>query len=391
MLGKTNASSGGGSSGGTTVKALNATGKALTKGDKVWLNKDVRTGGTNYKIYSYSNTTSGAYTRQGFISPLGNNAIGNGNVYNLGEDSASILNTTSNQAYQYLVYKGDYIIGSWLYYAPTCIFKGAESITLPGQYRYIENSDNLFVKYKDTSNVYKIDIETGAIIKTYTTAEGGISAANEGFNYQYGNTLVLTGYAFDINEDGTLTNKRTVNKPSWTSTQNICLTKDKKHIIGFYGSQIRVGKIIDEVTIEDIPVTSFPEDLRDFKDYNRFIYNNNNNISTLFKHNTDEFAVVEFDNGTLKKLNVTIPFEEIGYNLLRDGITFSNDMSRAIVNLAIGTATTASITSYLLNFESRDGNIAIPYKHYLTTQETITGVAAEDAVSGQEFNVNVAG
>lgn len=380
---------GSGGGGGATVTATNVTGKAITKGDKVWLNKDVRTGGTNYGVTS---TTS--YAKRGLISTNGNTLICNENLYSLGESSATLLSTDVGGGYQYIRYKDDYIIGTYGGNHKTCVFKDGEALVLDSYYRYIEGSDNLFTKRSDNYNVYKIDLETGEILKTYTATETGITTDEQGFLYQYGNTIVGRNYAFDINEDGTLTNRRSVTSPAWKVGSEVYLTKDKKHLICYYSDQLRIGRIVDDVTIEDIPQTSLPEDLRDISGYGVLIYNPNNDILTLVKGNTDEFIVAKHNNGTLEKLNITLPFEDgfiygtDTYSYLGRGITFSNDMSRAVVNLAKSTTTTASM-AFVVDFESRDGYVAIPYKHYLTTQDTVTGVASDNAETGTEFEVSV--
>ncbi|MBE6451116.1 MAG: hypothetical protein E7016_04045 [Alphaproteobacteria bacterium] len=394
MIGKTNVISQIGAGDGTsaTLTIVNKTGSTINKGDKVWLNEDVRTADTNFLLGSYANNT----TKCGVISPNGLCAVADSKLYLIEDDVSSYVKSAGG--FVYIRYNGPYVIS---YNGPSGtasqILSSNDIVSLDGGYRYIENSDGLFVKNKGTK-VYKFDLTTGDLLQTWDYGDY-INPDNMGAYYQYGNSIIVRGYKYELNSDGTITGATAVEGLS--TLNDMFLTKDKNYIICLYGSIIKVFKIIDDTHVEELPESNLPEDLRDLTGYSNFVYNANNDIITLTKNYSasKEHMVIKFNDGKLEKLSVTLPFNgenegiTVGsdiYSYLFGPITFSDDMSRAIITLSLGSYSGASATQVVINFTGTTGYIAVPYKTYAVNEDSITGIARENADNGATLEVNVA-
>ena len=385
MIGKTNVISIN-KGGGATVKAVNKTGLTINKGDKVWLSEDVKTGNT----YFLTGTAVTDGSQMGVISTTGLSAVISRSLYTISNDG-TVTSIKSSGRFSEINYVGDYVLGNYSTDS-TQVLKSNDCLTLKGKYIPIENSDNLFAKRQDTNHIYKIDLETGDIVQTWTGGSDINALGDFSWAYQIGNSVVVGSYVFDLNDDYTITNQRPVK--GFSTNGKAYLTKDNNHLVTEYGDEFKVYRIVDAENVELLK-DAVSEDLKNLGDLGSFLYNRNNDVITavIGNKNTEDCIIAKYNNGKIQRLNVTFPFTDgivisgSTYKYFTGYITFTNDMSRALLTLSAGSA----CRQVIVDFTGSSGYVAVPYKTYATSQDSITGIAAEDAVSGQEFNVNVAG
>jgi hypothetical protein len=376
----------GGGGGGATVKAVNKTGLTINKGDKVWLSEDVRVGNT----YFLTGTSATDGSQMGVISTTGLSVVLSLKLHTIGNDG-TVTSIKSSGRFSTIYYVGDYVLSNYSTDS-TQVLKSNDCLTLKGKYIPIENSDNLFVKYQDTNHIYKIDLETGDIVQTWTGGSDINALSTANWAYQIGNSVVVGSNVFDLNDDYTITNQRSVK--GFSTTSQAYLTKDNNHLVTLSSNELKVYRIIDAENVELLE-DAISEDLKNLSGLYFFLYNRNNDIITITNDSkrTAGCVIAKYNNGKIQRLNVTFPFTDgIVYNGSTYGyfyghITFTNDMSRALLTLSAGSA----CRQVIVDFADNSVCAAVPYKTYATSQDSVTGIAAEDAESGVEFNVNVAG
>ena len=201
MIGKTNVISIN-KGGGATVKAVNKTGLTINKGNKVWLSEDVRVGNT----YFLTGTGATDGSQMGVISTTGLSAVISRSLYTISNDG-KLTSIKSSGRFSEIYYVGDYVLGNYSTES-TQVLKSNDCLTLTGKYTPIENSDNLFTKRQDTNHIYKIDLETGDIVQTWTGGSDINALSTANWAYQIGNSVVVGSNVFDLNDDYTITNQR---------------------------------------------------------------------------------------------------------------------------------------------------------------------------------------
>jgi hypothetical protein len=272
----------------------------------------------------------------------------------------------------------------------TQVLKSNDCLTLKGKYIPIENSDNLFAKRQDTNHIYKIDLETGDIVQTWTGGSGINALGDFSWAYQIGNSVVVGSNVFDLNDDYTITNQRSVK--GFSTNGQAYLTKDNNHLVTEYGDEFKVYRIVDAENVELLK-DAVSEDLKNLSDVGSFVYNRNNDIITavIGSKNTEDCIIAKYNNGKIQRLNVTFPFtggvvfNGATYKYFTGHITFTNDMSRALLTLSAGSA----CRQVIVDFTDSSGYVAVPYKTYATSQDSITGVAQSQSQPNELTQVMV--
>ena len=371
---------------GEIVTAINKTGSAVNVGDKVWLSENVKTGNTYF--LTGTATTDGSQT--GVISTTGLSAVISRSLYTISNDG-TVTNIKSSGRFSNIYYVGDYVLGNYSTDS-TQVLKSNDCLTLKGKYIPIENSDNLFAKRQDTNHIYKIDLETGDIVQTWTGGSDINALGDFSWAYQIGNSVVVGSYVFDLNDDYTITNQRSVK--GFSTNGQAYLTKDNNHLVTEYGDEFKVYRIIDAENVELLK-DAVSEDLKNLSDLGSFVYNRNNDVITavIGHKNTEDCIIAKYNNGKIQRLNVTFPFtggvvvSGATYKYFYGHITFTNDMSRALLTLSTGSA----CRQVIVDFTGSSGYAVVPYKTYATSQDSITGIANSTAESGEAVEILING
>lgn len=389
MLGKTNAtvSTGGSGGGGATVQAVNKTGSAISTGQKVWLNQNATTAGSNYQLSNYNPIN---YIQQAFIDRSGTFGWNYIDLLNIGDSSATRISSFSAN------------MNSLKYMDDNSIFANNSRIDKKMQYTLTGNnirgiSGSYFFNYDSSqAKIQKYDVITGTlqqefIIPDYTYDDGYIAYYNDSTFFDLSNNKNKITLNPD-NQEVTLSSIVINNFDQ--ELYPLDTTIDGKYIIAGtqeYGGYLRIVKIIDENNVEVLTLSSMPIDLQPFYGSSSYIcFNKYTGILTAIANETREFVVMRYINDSWEKITIDIS------NFLQDPIvlsgrmTISDDLSRMCVGY-LRTSTSSTIINQIINLSTQTGYIAQNYGFYNVNSDTITGYATENAAMDTSFEANVAG
>ena len=373
-----------GSGNGKPIEALNASGKALTKGDKVWLNEYTRTGDTFYNFIKPKDSNN-----IGFLDATGLFAWGGGKFYSLGDNSATeLLSASGYQRDIFYTSDGAVISDGAQSVNPLCI-KGGNFLVIQGGYKYIQGSDNLFWQI-GSGFIHKIDLTTGEILQTLTV-DGLTTTVVSRSVFKRGNDFYICGRKYTLLDDGTFSDGTYFKQiPS-----DAYLTKDNKYLITVIKGYLQVYRADDNDVFELMPETFLPEEFRNITNYDYLVYNPNNGIFSMVKKGGTEFIIGKYENDTFTKLSFTIPLDELivgdkHYQYFYGIITLSEDLSRMLITTSYSSSTFSG-AQFIFNLTSNNGYVAVPYKTYAVSQDSITGVVTDNAEFGQPAQVLING
>lgn len=408
MQGNTNAViSGNGNGGGDEITAINMSGAKLSKDEKVWINNKTQTENSKYFIAKGTSLIS-------FISCSGSYAYINSKEYLLKESQAESVAT---------IFKTD--TGGCLYLRNNFIVKNNNQacndymVIIPEISGYFIPASNTLYQYKQ--KIYKIDMLTGNVIKTYTKdeTETSTSLLNDYLSYCY-----LDGYIYDFYSSSSYKYiKLNDNTNTWKSegsfvVQNsdgmmsrsfIGQTSDNKFLIFSSGSTgyILLVKNLGDNVFRALNINEVPAKLQKFykggslssKCYCTFNCNNNLLICHTTKSRSSETEPFYKDMVALQWngsdwVEVLLDFEipESGttsyYFKNFERITVNNNISRMIVTYRDSLSRLSDAHTYCYNLKTQNTYGAYKFSQQTSDAETLTGYAKENADAEQNVKIS---
>lgn len=362
--------------GGDTVTAVNYTGSAITAGDKVWLNKKA-----NMSASAVAVSTSSSYDVY-IIEPTGNFVYHSTYKYDIstGTDIGGQTNTGVNLG-TYTHYYDEY--NNIFTYNYMINASGSTQTTLyynQGNYAAGNREDSYHF------HLYRIDKENNfAITKDWTVySTSGNSYTNShicviGDKMYYSETsgscyliATLDENATQINTSGRSDTYHVLHSTSDNKIA-ICTRTASSNIQNGWG-EVKLINVNNDYTLGNEFVSS-NNDLNNLLSLSPlyFTFNRVTGILCINKYSSS-YGVFKYENGDFTtislNLNNTSGESLYGYYLM----SVSNDLSRV------------QFGSILFNLEqTADGTYkAIPYS-YAMGQQTLTGIADENAANGASF------
>ena len=389
MLGKTNSNIQK-EAGGATLTAVNKTGAAISQGDKVWINNGSQVAGSQVAVYSGNQDSS----RGPVLNTTGTVAWAKGDFYSVTAESAvEIGESTLLNALQVIYDNTNRIFGN--------------STRIDGGSQYMINGELIInSNYNTTASgtIEKRNYDTGELIKTYTNAAASsqnIINANEHvvFNGIVYRLNSQADYKYVLDEDAS-----TYRRSSYTfdnafvySTYPLGVTTDQKYAIAAAGSastfaaacNLRLIEYIEDGHLKTLSQSEMPDDLQPYYSAKKGIitFNPSTGILAIVTSPTD-YIVMQYKNGVWNKLSIDLGYpEDATTDRQTAGVTFSSDMSRC----AIGYSTSSSnYVGKVVNLTNITGKVAVPYKPYNISADTVTGYAKASASVDGSFKACVA-
>lgn len=370
--------------GGDTVTAVNYTGSAITVGDKVWLNEKANVSANAVAV----NNTSGTY----IMDATGNFVYYSQSSYKYKYDisagtSTKIANAISSdslgsQPFYYDEYNN-------LYCLQNCL--NASGITDIGM---MCNQDDYAIKYTTGSStaftLYKVDKQNNFNV----THSWYVSSNSDDLIYHrtytiIGNKLYTKGSSYDgkigtiNNESSSITmSARTDNFKDYdiihsTSDNKIAIAvKIKSNNLTYGWREVKLINIYSNYTLGSAFVSSNSE-LNNLLALSPiyFTFNRVTGILCISKYdNNSIYGVFKYENGDFTTISLSLNNTSGQTWQSNYVISVSNDLSRV------------EFGNILFNLQqTADGTYrAIPYS-YAMGQQTLTGVANENAANGASF------
>jgi hypothetical protein len=383
----------GGGGGGTTVTAVNKTESAISVNDKVWVNNGSIIAGTSIDVFSdnYSADSSAV------INGVGNTVWGKHIYYSLSGDKLTRIGDTVAMYVYSLIYRGDYIYS----------MSSSASDRVDGSYlsflgAMIINSDYDFGTVSDGQFV-KRNYETNEVLKTYTNAasssqnivstneyvvfDGVIYRLHGSAKYKYtideeASTYTRSSYTYDAVDSYSIYPLGVIPELNYV----VCSTQSYSFNTAGY---LRLVEYIKSGHLKALTVDEMPADLQPYFSTKKgtITFNPNTGVLAIVTSPTD-YIVMQYTNGAWHKLSIDLGFpEDATTDRQAAGVSFTNDMSRC----AIGYSTSSSnYTSKIVNLANVTGYVAVSYKPYNITAETVTGYAKGAASVDGSFEASVA-
>ena len=403
--------SSGGGGGGATVNAINKTGAVLNEGDKVWLNQYSQEAGnkleftTQYALTTVSRDGDFVMTNQtASASPM--------TIYSAdGDLSLSTVTSINQQAGRIGTVK--YGPDNSMFLLPISGQGGTSRIDGEKQWTnttYWYQGDNIF-SYQNSSTYeyYKIDLETGNILKTYVATDGStyqsipygavflkgrIYSGAYYFGYKY--------YTLDDEAGQAVPTGYSLGNGGNAGYSFLSVTSDEKFIIGFSNWSSAQGafanftsstglRLISVVgyNLTIMPQTEMPQDMQRWYDKACFIvFNPYTGILTCTEKLGTDYGVYKYNGDKWETLIIDLEGVFTSkFNKFTSGLVVSDNLSRCAV--AVGD-TINGYRGRVINLTTIKGYTANSYKAYLVNNETITGYAKSEAEANQEVKVNIA-
>jgi len=362
---------------GTQIAAINKTGAVINEGDKVWLNKNIKIQGSNYKVTNSSN----AYYNDGVLNRAGTFGCNANALYSFGESSAKWISnpfSISPTSVRYCADNSTFVFNS----------SGNMSVRIDEQNIFQLTSmtpiaEDWFYE-SNTNSIHKLNMKTGEIIETLGTVPYFDDAAMTRIN----NTIhSFTGYAYSYAyENGAFVQKnRTIENSS--VFYPVAVTLDNKYIVAsdqeyysnrqYYAGGLRLVKVIDEFTFKVLSQSEMPAELQEW--YNKdacVVFNQYTGVLTLSSYTANTYAMFKYENDIWVKLNL-----DLGNIIPRSSLTVSDDLTRAFCR--------DSSTGYttIIDLVDLSGYMTVPYRAYNMSENTITGYAANTAGPDEQVKV----
>jgi hypothetical protein len=387
MLGKTNSNIKKGA-GGSTLTAVNKTGAAISQGDKVWINNGSQVAGSQVAVTAvFAGAANGPV-----LDPSGTFGWAGGVKYSVTADAITNIGTTSGASVNKVIYGADnsMFIGSS---TQRCDAKNQYSL---GSYNNLIPNGNYVLAGNGTATLKKIDLNTGEVLKTYAK-----TASNSGWYVSFDNIIYYFGSSnakkWTVDDDELAITETAITFDNGSVIYPTGVTADGKYIIcgrtseGMFStpSFVRIVERISEDHLKSLPENEMPADLQPYFGTKKgFIsFNPNNGVLAVVTSPTD-YVVMQYANGVWHKLSIDLGYPEDATGVI-GGVTFANDMSRCAIGYE--TASTGSNTqARFVNITDVTGYVAVPYKPYNISAETVTGYAKGAASVDGSFEANVA-
>ena len=383
-----------GSGNGKPIEALNATGKALNKGDKVWLNEDVRIGDTYFRLNSKSRTGAG------IMSPSGLFGYSSGSTVSLVNDQSTIINSYSfpvgSSIEQVFYGKNQSVFIRNNYY--TCRIDESAQYNL-SQYTYFLGED--FVYNNTTTSFDQINISNGNILNSWVYSASLGQLATE--MIKVGDSVYRFvgpsyAYRYKLEDDYSVTKEAiTYTAPASESLSPVGVTADNKYVIcgtssytycdNNTASALRIVEIISPTEVKVLSQAEMPVELQPFYDSKSYYitFNPYNGILCVSGKGTNKYLIAQYVNGTFNKLPIVLPET---FTRFAGGFMFSSDLSRICLG---GYDYSYFAGPYVLNLKSQSGYAALNYSPNTTTQNTITGTTTGNVDDEGKIEVLVNG
>lgn len=378
---------GGSGSGGVTVTAINKTGKAITTGDKVWINENAQTADTSFNI------SSGSYVDLGFITRTGNN------FYN--RNSTGFYSVTSSGLTEVQSFGINPYARLLKYMANGTTFLATDN-TKSDSFRVDENAqvmlpdlyypicDDLFIVNTRNWYLYKLNLDTFEEVKGWYFENNALTSENI---FIIGNKLYTNYKMYELPEGGgTIPSGTTGTAVSGLSSQRYMgVTSDGKYLLTCYSNSLTTGgdlaihEVVNDTTFRFVQASELPPEFEPF--YNGTsepvcIFNPYTGVLTCVIPQTQQYLVAKYENGSWNVLPITINHE--GNDL--QNLTVADDLSR----VCYLSGSNSSYKYTIANLETTSGYAAVPYKGYNINEDTITGYAGNDALPDEEITVGIA-
>lgn len=379
-----------GGGGSDEVEVVNYSGKDITEGDKVWLNKTVN---LTEKAYDFSIRQDAGYAPV-IMTSNPNIAVGYGKnsgfVVKTLTDTGVSTNVLSSSRefdpYCYMIDRNNNFIGTHcsgvlIYnidtYSLVIQSSGRRKNTMISA-NYVRGATS---DYSTATQIKKINPQTGEVLATYTGSYINNGCEIGGTVYiLYDNTLGSVQFNDSDNTWG-YSKTATVNKsyllggmtePSILFIGNIDDTDYPTYHLS----------IISAETLELIDYSTLPEAMQQcLANPTSFFINDYSNIFSAYIPKLRKFVVLQYVDGKWVDKSPVLDVTDYTYNYYKGFFSISADFSRMIYPIADN-----KMACY--NVKSSDGDYsAVPYKY--GTSSTITGVAREDAGRGETFKAGV--
>lgn len=370
MLGRTNSITE--SAGGDEVTYTNITGATIAKDDKLWIN-------TTATITEKASVQLGATAAHVIQTSNPNVAVTTNKLYTL-QDGAyvqSSLAKTITMTNVGIDKNGLLYSSNTLYYIENNIFYNGSFTSYVG---------NGYVYYTPTT-IYKIDITNPAnILNTYRFTNYSIAT---GWCFEDDVIIGLNAYyeqsrIWMLKENASGVEFNSIKNLSLGAITAIGQFSERKIGWGLKGSgynnlnlgAYRYSRNGDDVNVEEIPATEFPEDMRSmFTEQPSYVFWNEQTLTltaSWASTTPNKVLIFKYINGEwINKTPVISEFvSDLGY------ITCDSSVSKIIVS---GTATTTPII-YDGN-ETASGYYAVPYLY--SRKESLIGKAQSDVAINQ--------
>lgn len=363
--------------GGDTVTAVNYTGTSISAGDKVWLNKKANVSASSVAV----STSSSSYVY--VIEPTGNFVYYNTYKYDIsngtttsGQVNAGVnLGTYTHYYDEYNnIFTHNYIINASGITQTTLHYK-------QGNYAAGNREDS----YR--FHLYRIDKENNfAITKDWTVYSTNGNSYTSAYICVIGNKMYYSetsGYYLiaTLDEDATQINTSSRSDTYYvlhsTSDDKIAIcTKSASSSTQNGWGEVKLINVNDDYTLGNVFVSS-NNDLNNLLSQSPlyFSFNRITGILCISRSASyDIYGIFKYENGDFTTINLTL--DNTSGSSTRDYyfLTVSTDLSKALHGNIL----------YTLE-QTADGTYkAIPYS-YAMGQQTLTGIANENAANGASF------
>lgn len=382
----------GGGGGGTTINAVNKTGSAISVNDKVWVNNGSIVAGTSIDVWSgnYSGDSSAV------INGAGNTVWGQNKYYSLSGDNLTLIGNSVAMYIYSLIYRGDYI------YSMSSSSDRVDGSNLFFSGPMIINSDYDFGTVSGGQFV-KRNYETNEVIKTYTNAASSSQDIGSASDYVVFEGVIYrlcsnAKYMYTIDDDASTYRRSSYTYDNATEYSvyplgvipelNVVVCSTELYFFRNEG-YLRLVEYVESGHLKSLTVDEMPADLQPYFSTKKgtITFNPNTGVLAIVTSPTD-YIVMQYTNGAWHKLSIDLGYpEDATTDRQAAGVTFTNDMSRC----AIGYSTSSSnYTSKIVNLANVTGYVAVSYKPYNITAETVTGFAKGAASVDSSFEANVA-
>lgn len=405
-------------SGGDTVTATNATGSAITAGDKVWIDKNTVAGGRsitpsssgysmnyiagisndgNYLTYS-TNNTSAEYKGLWYINDFATSTI-------TSVGSSLIYYHQNSSCYRYSNQGDTFLVSNFVTnssYEPKFSKIGNNSFDIGSSTSFL--GYDFVASVYDTNTLGIMNLETGSIsyLSGFGTGTQGIGyqsiATSSNDVYKLASDSYLGRYHIEVDRTNMTFTSTALTVSNVSCFCPIGATSDGKVIItsnmyNYYdGNGARTFQFIKVSgnTVTGYNIGEYPERLKTIvnntTDKYWFCFNPNNNVLTFVKYvgssTTSVYGFFKYDPATETWSEIYVDLSSVLSGQKVCGvITTSGDMTRIGVPV---TVTNGTYYSYLkiVQLQSVSGYRFVPYTYYNINEKTLTGFASENIAVG---------
>lgn len=361
-----------GGSGGDEIEVINNTGRAISVGDKVWVNNLSDNADTPLaKTGSYLIYPTLGFTKDGQYLFTG----GRLNKLNNNNTLTELKNYNVNYECHIKHFNGKT-------YATDTNFTACINYPNNWDVDYALINDGYFVNQSSTK-IRKYDLDTGALLKEYT---GSGSFSNDMAkvvidNILYDLSSIRRYYVFNDEDNtyGYYSDQVIVNNTDDKEIRYILgKTSDNKYYID---SNLNLIRYLGNKTFEVVAYEKMPAILQRWNGMRKSV-NFNQDIGVLVVDGGSEYGIYRYDNGEWKKLN---------FELNR---TVDDDTKKALVvnyDLTKYAFSSNSSAAYRVNVGTMQPNLKVmaqEFRWFNVNERTIVGVAKTSAEPDEKFTIS---